>query len=98
MGAREFADALLKLENWSEVTHGLWRFVTPGGACYEIAAVYQLDGDPPEEAVGALYVSGTFQNAQTGLRYFSRTLLRGNRTVRKLLRWARDDYLYSKEE
>lgn len=64
---------LNKLENWKEVTRGLYRYVIAASACYEI---YILHWDHETDLLSAncnLYVVGTWRDSSG--TFFERELL-----------------------
>ena len=53
-----------KLENWTEVTKGLYRYVIAANACYEIHILYHLSGDDILVAKASLFIVGDWKTKE----------------------------------
>ena len=49
---------MIKLENWKEVTKGLYRYVVSAGCCYEIHIMYHAKDTDILTANASLYIVG----------------------------------------
>lgn len=65
-----------KLENWREVTRGLYRYVIAAGACYEILVTHMDRNTNILSANCVLYVTGTWYS-DSGSYFEREELLRG---------------------
>lgn len=66
---------MIKLENWKEVTRGLYRYVFASSACYEIHIMHHDRGTDILTANASLYLVGNWENAKDHSSYFERELL-----------------------
>ena len=62
-----------ELNNWTEVTKGIYRFIIAPGACYEIHILYQDLDSNILSANCNLYVVGVWRGSEGS--YFERELL-----------------------
>lgn len=83
---------ILKLENWTEVSRGIYRYVLAANACYEIHVKSHLDGVNIEDAIADLYLVGDWVDVG-GNSGFIRDLLNRNITVAECVAGAYQDYL-----
>ena len=65
---------MIKLENWTEVTEGLYRYVVSDG-CYEIHIIYHAKDTDILTANASLYIVGDWTTANDHCSYFERELL-----------------------
>ena len=66
---------MIKLENWTEVTKGLYRYVVAAGCCYEIHIIYHAKDTDILTANASLYIVGDWTTANGYCSYFERELL-----------------------
>ena len=66
---------MIKLENWKEVTKGLYRYVISAGCCYEIHVMYHAKETDILTANASLYIVGDWTNAKNNSNFFERELL-----------------------
>lgn len=66
---------MIKLENWKEVTKGLYRYVIAAGCCYEIHIMYHAKGTDILTANASLYIVGDWTSAKDNSKFFNRELL-----------------------
>lgn len=66
---------MTNLENWKEVTRGLYRYVIAAGCCYEIHIMYHTKETDILTANASLYIVGDWKDTTDGSRYFERELL-----------------------
>lgn len=64
-----------KLENWNEITKGLYRYVISAGCCYEIHIMYHAKDTDILTANASLYIVGDWCCAEDNLKFFERELL-----------------------
>ena len=60
---------MIKLENWREVTKGLYRYVISPGACYEIHIMHHSKNTDILTANASLYIVGDWHSSN-GSEYF----------------------------
>ena len=60
------------LENWYEVTRGLYRYVIASKACYELHILYWEDGTDILTAKSSLYIVGNWTSIPEHTSFFSR--------------------------
>lgn len=65
----------MKLENWKEVTKGLYRYVIAAGCCYEIHIMYHAKDTDILTANASLYIVGDWTSAEDNSKFFNRELL-----------------------
>ena len=65
---------MIKLENWTEVTKGLYRYVIAANCCYEIQIMYHAKDTDILTANASLYIVGDWHSSN-GSEYFERELL-----------------------
>ena len=66
---------MMKLENWKEVTKGLYRYVIAAGCCYEIHIMYHAKDTDILTANASLYIVGDWTSAEDNSKFFNRELL-----------------------
>ena len=66
---------MIKLENWTEITKGLYRYVVSAGCCYEIHIMYHSKDTDILSADASLYIVGDWTNAENKSKFFERELL-----------------------
>ncbi len=83
---------ILELNNWKEVTRGLYRFVIGASVAYEIHILYYSKETDILTAKASLYLVGEWK--EEGARSFvlERELLLGERPVFECLSEAKRDY------
>ena len=65
---------MIKLENWTEITKGLYRYVVSAG-CYEIHIMYHAKDTDILTANASLYIVGDWTSVKNNLKFFERELL-----------------------
>ena len=63
------------LENWTEITKGLYRYVISSGVCYEIHIMYHAKDTDILTANASLYIVGDWRSAENNSKFFERVLL-----------------------
>lgn len=63
------------LENWTEVTKGLYRYVVAASCCYEIHIMYHDKNTDILTANASLYIVGDWTNINDNNKFFERELL-----------------------
>lgn len=66
---------MIKLENWTEVTKGLYRYVVAASACYEIHIMYHAKDTDVLTANASLYIVGEWISLENDSKFFERKLL-----------------------
>ena len=66
---------MIKLENWTEITKGLYRYVVAASCCYEIHIMYHAKGTDILTANASLYIVGDWCSAENNSKFFERKLL-----------------------
>ena len=66
---------MIKLENWTEITKGLYRYVVAASCCYEIHIMYYAKDTDILTANASLYIVGDWCNAENNSKFFERKLL-----------------------
>lgn len=66
---------MIKLENWKEVTKGLYRYVVSANCCYEIHIKRHNKKTDILSAIASLYVVGDWHDPKENLIFFERELL-----------------------
>lgn len=87
MITREYLE---NLENWREVTKGLYRYVLAAKACYEIHVLQRAHDTPIDKAKASLFLVGDWIGNDSG--YFQREALIENISVKECLQCAYKDY------
>ena len=64
-----------KLENWTEITKGLYQYVVAASCCYEIHIIYHAKSTDILTANASLYIVGYWTTANSNCSYFERELL-----------------------
>ena len=82
------------LEKWTEITHGLYRYVTAACVCYEIHVIKQNHKQDILDAEANLYLTGDWFEVGTNVSYFSREYLNEGQpmNVKQCLSLAQFDY------
>ena len=83
---------ILELNNWKEVTRGLYRFVIAPSVAYEIHILYYAEETDIITAKASLYLVGEWKEAGARCFVLERELLLGGQPVFECLREARRDY------
>ena len=66
---------MIKLENWTEVTKGLYRYVAAANCCYEIHVIYHAKDTDILTANASLYIVGDWTKVDDNSKVFERELL-----------------------
>jgi len=66
---------MIKLENWTEVTRGLYRYVISAGCCYEVHIMYHAKDTDILTANASLYIVGDWTSTENNSKFFNRELL-----------------------
>lgn len=66
---------MIKLENWTEITKGIYRYVISAGCCYEIHIMNHTKDTDILTANASLYIVGDWTTANGHYSYFERELL-----------------------
>ena len=66
---------MIKLENWTEVTKGLYRYVVATNCCYEIHVIYHAKDTDILTANASLYIVGDWTKVDNNSKVFERELL-----------------------
>ena len=66
---------MIKLENWTEITKGLYRYVVAASCCYEIHIMYHAKDTDILTANASLYIVGDWTSAKDNSKFFNRELL-----------------------
>ena len=64
-----------KIENWTEITKGLYRYVVAASCCYEIHIMYHAKNTDILTANASLYIVGDWCSAENNSKFFERKLL-----------------------
>lgn len=64
-----------KLENWREITKGLYRYVVAANCCYEIHVMYHAKETDILTANASLYIVCDWISAKNNSNFFERELL-----------------------
>ena len=78
-----------KLENWKEVTKGLYRYVVAANACYEIHLLYHGLGTDIMTAKASLFIAGDWNSENGG--FFERECLMKEKPLYECLALAYED-------
>lgn len=79
------------LNNWEEVTKGLYRYVVGANVCYEIHVIIRKFDTPVLEGIASLFIVGDWQD-KDNVNFFARESLLENKTVQKCIEKAIQDY------
>ena len=66
---------MIKLENWTEVIKGLYRYVVAASCCYEIHVIYHAKDTDILTANASLYIVGDWTKVDNNSKVFERELL-----------------------
>ncbi len=82
------------LNNWKEVTRGLYCFVVGTNGCYEIHINICKEGEPILTTNSSLFLVNDFydKNDKNKVHFFARQCLLENRTVQKCIEKAMQNY------
>ena len=64
-----------KLENWTEITKGLYRYVVAASCCYEIYIMHHAKDTDVLSANASLYIVGDWTTDNGHCSFFERELL-----------------------
>lgn len=78
------------LNNWTDVTKGLYRYVISANCCYEIHIIYWCPDTDILTAKASLYLAGNW-NTSNGDSFFERELLLSEKPVFECLEAAVKD-------
>ena len=78
-----------KIELWTEVTSGIFRYIVAANACYEIHVIHHDWGTDLLTATASLYIAGDWQGDQP---YFERECLLFERPLSECIEFAIKDY------
>ena len=81
-----------ELDNWYEVTNGLYRYVVAAKVCYEIHILYWADDTDILTAKASLYLVGNWTRIPERVSFFSREILLAEQPVFECLKAAEKDY------
>ena len=81
-----------ELDNWYEVTNGLYRYVVAAKVCYEIHILYWADDTDILTAKASLYLVGNWTRISEHKSFFSREILLAEQPVFECLKAAEKDY------
>lgn len=81
-----------ELENWTEVTRGLYRYVVAAKVCYEIHILYWEDETDILTSKASLYLVGNWTRISDKVSFFSREVLIAEQPVFECLKAAEKDY------
>ena len=81
-----------ELDNWYEVTNGLYRYVVAAKVCYEIHILYWADDTDILTAKASLYLVGNWTRIPERESFFSREILLAEQPVFECLKAAEKDY------
>ena len=81
-----------ELDNWFEVTSGLYRYVVAAKVCYEIHILYWADDTDILTAKASLYLVGNWTRIPEQKSFFSREILLAEQPVFECLEAAEKDY------
>lgn len=79
------------LNNWQEVTKGLYRFVVASNVCYEIQINIHQFKTPLVKANASVFLVGEWVD-KNGINFFSRECLLSKQSVRNCIEKAIKDY------
>lgn len=79
------------LNNWKEITKGLYRFVVCANVCYEIHIKIYKHNTPVLMANASLFLVGEWVD-KNGVNFFSRKCLLSRQSVRNCIEKAIQDY------
>lgn len=79
------------LENWTEITKGLYRYVIAANCCYEIHVLHWDNDTDILTAKASLYLAAEWFNTENKTSYFERECLLAEQPVFECLKAAVDD-------
>lgn len=85
------------LEDWNEVTRGLYRFVISAGACYEIHILYHAKETDILTAKSSAFITGDW-NSKDGQPFFERECILSEQPLFECLKAVSEDYRKNVEE
>lgn len=80
------------LNNWNEVTKGIYRYVVAAGACYEIHLNYWDHDTDILTANATVYVAGDWASSDGNRNFFEREVLLADKPVFECIAAAHKDY------
>lgn len=80
-----------KIENWQEITKGLYRYIIAANACYEIHLIYHDHTTNVLTAKASLFIVGDWRNTK-GDNFFERECLLSEQPLFECLEKATKDY------
>ena len=81
-----------ELDNWYEVTDGLYRYAVATKVAYEIHILYWADDTDIFTAKASLYLVGNWTRIPERASFFSREILLAEQPVFECLKAAEKDY------
>lgn len=75
---------MIKFENWTEITKGIYRYVIVANCCYEIHILYWHHDTDILTAKASLYLVGDWYE-RNSVSYFSRECLLAEQPVQECL-------------
>lgn len=66
---------MIKLENWTEITKGLYRYVVAANCCYEIHVMHHTKDTDILTANASLYIVDGWTRVKDNSKFFERELL-----------------------
>ena len=79
------------LENWLEVTKGLYRYVIASNCAYEIHIMFWDTNTDILNATASLYIVGEWLNSKTNVNSIERELIIHDKTIYECLKTAVKD-------
>lgn len=76
---------MIALENWTEITKGLYRYVIAANMCYEIQLWHWEHDADILTAEASLFIVGDWTNISMGNSFFERGCLVNHKTVKECL-------------
>ena len=92
-------EQLKKIENWHEVTPGVYSLVIAENGCYQIIVDKYEASQPIEAAIGSLFICAYSFDSTIGKHSLERVYIAREKNIEKLLQMAVLDYnVYTKEK
>ena len=82
---------MIKLENWTEVTKGLYRYVITANCCYEIQIMYHAKNTDILTSNASLYIVGDWTSVDNDSKFFERELLLNGHLIACLEKAVEDE-------
>lgn len=84
-------EQMKNIDNWNEITKGLYRYVVSANVCYEIHISIRKFDTPLLESIASLFIVGDWRS-KDDVDFFAREFLLSNKTVQKCIETAVQDY------